>query len=134
MPSQTTSSTTEQKLSITPVKPSERPDDKANFEEAAFASGANLEDAKTERRISALKHEGSLEGHVFTLVKWFMTFIFILLAIALIVICFHMLAPASMRWLTTEEVMEIRNFLFSGAAGAALAFVARFVFRQSENS
>lgn len=121
-------------LKIEPVAPSHQPDKRANAEEAAFASGADLEDAKTRRQIDALGHEGRLEGHVFSLVKWFLTFVVILLGISVSVIAFHMLAPPQWRWLQNQEISELRNFLFSGAVGAALTFVARFVFRQSDST
>jgi len=56
------------------------------------------------------------------------TLAFVFFTVVLGVYIAHLILPASMRWLTAEELKDIHSMLFSGVVGGAIAVAAKTYF------
>lgn len=98
-------------------------DEKADKEAATFALGKNLEKKQTDNKLRALTRSDDLEQHLHKLLVCFLYLAFVLIAGCVVVLFMHYVTP--FRWLSAEEIQNLKDFIFSGGVGAGIATLAR---------
>lgn len=96
-------------------------DDMAAKEEQAHAKNLNLEKKTADhRRAEALRDLFGSGVHSIVSV------VIVIVIVAIIVIAWHHLSPTNWRWLSDDNLAELRSFFFSGAiVGAISLYIQR---------
>lgn len=118
----------------TPAAPSSEDVESAQQEGAALALGIDLEDRGKLSKLNEITRQDEVDT---TLHKCIVSFIYLaaaLVAVCTIVLTYHFLAPESWLFLSDGRVSKLKDFLFSGAVGAALSGLARKKILNEQNA
>ena len=118
---------------LSPEPPLSEPDSQAEREAAGFALGIDLSNARAIAALNRIVRKDALEGLVGTLVQALVVLAAGLVALCAIVLVYHFIAPDGWLFLSAERIEDLKDFLFSGTVGAALAQLARGRLTEEKN-
>lgn len=100
-------------------------DDRSLSEELMLRRGDDLERIKKDKERDGLLRDNDKESQLHFLFMWALKISFIIVILMFATLVYHLILPDNFRWLTDTEIEKLKQFLFSGSVGGALATLGK---------
>jgi hypothetical protein len=116
---------------LPPPTPQElTPNDQARGEESALDNKIDLSSREDLNKFNSLLRDDSLNSHFHIVSVFLIYFMAILVALMLSVIVEHKVCPEKWRYLSSDDMKNLYEFLFTGTFGGVFtAFTSKYVMK-----